>query len=136
MKVYKDNPTEALLLLSDCIEMYPNSALYLNSRAEVFKYHGDLKLAERDLNLVVQRNPGNVPFKTHKMLAELLFDREDFDNCISECKQALAVDNSDEVSNMLKSAVQRQTLQKQRQAEFEEQQKKKAEEEKKRKEQQ
>ena len=108
MKIYKDNPTEALLLLSDCVEMYPNSALYLNSRAEVFKYHGDLKLAERDLNLAVQRNPGNVPFKTHKMLAELMFDREDFENCIAECKRALAVDNSDEVSNMLKNATQRQ----------------------------
>lgn len=108
MKIYKDNPTEALLLLSDCVEMYPNSALYLNSRAEVFKYHGDLKLAERDLNLVVQRNPGNVPFKTHRLLAELMFDREDFDNCIAECKKALAVDNSDEVSSMLKNATQRQ----------------------------
>ena len=110
MKVYKENENEALLLLSDCIEMYPNSPLYLNSRAEVFKYHGDLKLAERDLQLAISRNKDNVPFKTHKLLAEILFDREDFEACIAECKKALAVDNSDDMSRMMKNAVERLAL--------------------------
>lgn len=62
------------MLISDSIEMFPKSNVYLNSRAEIFRYNGDFQLAIRDLLLAEQRNPDNTSPKTFKMLAEIYFD--------------------------------------------------------------
>lgn len=54
--------------------MFPNSAMFLNTRATIFKYNGDFSLAIRDLVLAEQRVKDNIPISTIKMLAELYFD--------------------------------------------------------------
>ncbi|CAL6097490.1 Heat_shock 70kD protein binding protein [Hexamita inflata] len=130
LQVYKDNQNEALLLISDSIEMFPRSSLYLNTRAEIFRFHGDVQLAIRDLKLAIDRNGDNVQFKTFKLLSELQFDCQDFSDCIANIQKALRLENDPTLKELLTEAQKRnQELQK-RQQEFETQQQVKKEAEK------
>lgn len=70
--------------------MFPNSPMFLNTRATIFKFNGDFSLAIRDLVLAEKRSPENVPLSTIRMLAELYYDSQEFNLAIKYCKKYLA----------------------------------------------
>ena len=117
LQIYKDSPDEALLLISDCIEMFPCSSIYLNTRAEIFRHTGDVQLAIRDLKLADKRAPGG--FKTYRLLSELLFDCQEFDDCLKFIQKALQLENDSQLSQLKKECVARQKEQTERQKLFE-----------------
>lgn len=96
-----------MLLITDCIDLFPNSNIYLNTRAEMFRYNGDFQLAIRDLLLAERRNGENTSSKTHRMLSEIYFDSQEFESCIKYCKRYLAQENDQSIRDLMAEAEER-----------------------------
>ncbi|KAH0576509.1 Heat shock 70kD protein binding protein [Spironucleus salmonicida] len=91
---------QALVKISTAIEMFPASAIFLNTRAQLFLQDGDFQLALRDCALSIER--AGPSFKSLKLMGKCNDILMEYGQAIACFKQALQLENDEEITEIIK----------------------------------